>query len=135
MKQNYPFTTIIITNYQIETLVSFSSSTNVNPNMSFPNCNFEGIFSNYVIGKSFWHYRELKIDCWTSRHIVCEKILNSFLCLEVGIPVGKWNVYEIHIFPKPLIKTCRLETTSLSLNTRLLVKNISKLSLFLLKLL
>ena len=37
--------------------------------MSFPSSNFEGNFSNYVFGKSFRHYRKLKIDCWTSRHI------------------------------------------------------------------
>jgi len=28
--------------------------------MSFLNSNFEGIFSTYVFGKSFWHYRDLK---------------------------------------------------------------------------
>jgi len=28
--------------------------------MSFPNSKFEGNFSTYVFGKSFWHYRELK---------------------------------------------------------------------------
>jgi len=27
--------------------------------MSFPNSNFEGNFSTYVFGKSFWHYRDL----------------------------------------------------------------------------
>jgi len=34
--------------------------------MCLPNSNFEGNFSTYVAGKSFWHYRELKIYCWTS---------------------------------------------------------------------
>ena len=70
---------------QIEILVSFSRSTNVNVNMSFPNSNFEGNFCTYVFGKSFWHYRELKSECWTSRHILCKKILNFFICVEVII--------------------------------------------------
>jgi len=43
--------------------------------MYFPNSNFEGNFSTYVFGKSFCHYGELKIDCWASRYILCEKIL------------------------------------------------------------
>ena len=47
-------------------------------NMSFPNSNSEGIFSSYVFGKSFWNYRELKIDCWTSRHILCERNIKFF---------------------------------------------------------
>jgi len=51
--------------------------------MSFPNSNFEGIFSTYVFGKSFWHYRESKRECWTSKHILCKKILNFFICVEV----------------------------------------------------
>jgi len=81
--------------------------------MSFPSNTFEGNSSTYVFGKSFWHYRELKIDCWASRHILCEKkILNTFLCVELRILVEKSNVYEGHIFPRPLLQTCRLETTS-----------------------
>ena len=77
-------------------------------NMSFHSGNFEGNFSTYVFGKSFWHFRELKIDCWTSRNILCEKILNSScVCVEVRILVEKRNVYEGHIFPRPLLQTCR----------------------------
>jgi len=74
--QNYYFGTFIISNSQIEILVSYWRSTNVNVKMSFPNSKFEGHFSNYVFGKSFWLYRELKSECWTSRHLLCEKILN-----------------------------------------------------------
>jgi hypothetical protein len=73
--------------FPIETLVSYSRSNNVNVNMSFTNSNFEGNFSIYVFGKSFLHYQELKIDCLTSRHILCKKILNSFVCVEVRILV------------------------------------------------
>jgi hypothetical protein len=82
-------TTILISKSQIEILVSYSRSKYVNVNISFPNSNFEGIFSIYVFGKSYWHYRELKIGCWTSRHIICEKILNSFVCVEVRILIDK----------------------------------------------
>ena len=58
-KTNYNIS-IIISNSQIEILLSYSRSTNVNVNMSFPNIKFEGYISTYVFGKSFWHYRELK---------------------------------------------------------------------------
>ena len=67
--QNYYFSTIIISNSQIEILVSYSRSTNVNVNMSSLNSKFEGTFSIYAFGKSFWHYRELKNEYWTSRHL------------------------------------------------------------------
>jgi len=40
-------------NSQIEILVSYSKTTNVIGNMSFPNSKFEGNFSTYVFGKSF----------------------------------------------------------------------------------
>ena len=113
----------MIYNSNIETLVSYSMSTNNNVIMSYPNSNLEGIFSTYVFGKSFWHYREQKNDCLTSRRILCEKILKTLVCVELRILVGKLNIYEGHIFPRPLLKTCRLETTFLFLNTRLLFKN------------
>ena len=114
-------TTIIISNSQIEIQVSYSRSTFVNVNISFPNSNFEGNFCTYVFGKSFWHYRERKIDCCTSRHTLCEKSFNTFECVEVRFLVEKWNIYKAHIFPRPLLQTCRWETTSLCLNTRLIV--------------
>ena len=41
-RQKYYFRTFIFSNSQIEILVSFSRSTNVNVNMSFPNSNCEG---------------------------------------------------------------------------------------------
>ena len=52
-----------------------------------------------------------------------KKILNFFVCVEVGILVKKGNMYGAHIFPRPLLQTCRLEKTSLCLNTRLRVNN------------
>jgi len=104
-----------------ETQDSYSRSTNVHVNMPFPNSNFEGNFSNYFFGKPFWHYREIKIDFWTWWHILYKKILNTFLCVEDRILVEKLNVYEGHIFQRPLLQICRLETTTLCLNTRLRV--------------
>ena len=55
-KQKYFFRTFIFSNPEVEILVSFSRSTNVNVNMSYPNSNFEGHFSTYVFAKSFGHY-------------------------------------------------------------------------------
>jgi hypothetical protein len=109
---------------KIESLVSYSKSTNINVNMSFPNSNFEGYLSTYVFVKSFWHYQDPKIECWTSSLKLCEKKLNTFVNVDVRILVEKLNVYEGHIFPTPLLQTCRFETTSLCLNTRLLVNKI-----------
>jgi len=60
-----------------------------------------------------------------------KKILNPFVFVEIRILVEKWNEYEGHILPRPLLQTCRLETTSLCLNTRLLVnKNFQILIIF-----
>ena len=108
-------------NSPIEILVSFSRSTNVKVNMSFPISNFEGNFSTYVFGKSFWHYRDLKSECWTSQYILCKKILNFSYVWRLEFFVKKWKMYEAHIFPRPLQQTCRLETIPLCLNTRLRV--------------
>jgi len=116
-RENYHFSTTIISNSQIEILVSNSRSTYVNVNMSIPNSNSEGNLSTYVFCTSFCHYEELKIDWWSSRHILCEKILNTFVCAEVRILVEKWNIYEAHIIPRPLLQKCRLERTMLCLNT------------------
>jgi len=133
MKGKLYFRTIIILNSQIEILVSYSRTTIVYVNMFFPNRSFEGNVSTYVFGKPFWHYRELKSERWTSRHILCKKILNIFIGFEFRMIVKKWNMYFAQIFPRPLQQTCRLETTSFNLNTRLRVKKI-KFSLILLKL-
>ena len=53
MKENNHFSTIIISNSQIEALFSYARSTNVNVNMSFPCSNFEGNSSTYVFGSHF----------------------------------------------------------------------------------
>ena len=119
-KQKYYFSTFIISNSQIEILVSFSRSTNVNANMSFPNSNFEGIFSTYVwqVILTLSRAENWMLDIAT---YIMQKILNFFICVEFRIRVKKWNIYEAHIFTRPLQQKCRLETTSSCLNTRLRV--------------
>ena len=116
-------------------LVSYSRSKYLNVNTSFLILKFEGNFSTYLFGKSFWHYRNLKLNVGHRYIYYAKKLLKFFLCVETRILVKKWNMYEAHIFPRPLRQTCRLETTSLCLNTWLRVKKFSKFSLFLLKLL
>jgi len=59
-----------------------------------------------------------------------KKILKTFVCVEFRIPEEKWNVYEGHIFPRPFLQTFSLETSSLCLNTRLLVKKLQILKFF-----
>ena len=54
---------------------------------------------------------------------IMRKNIKFFICVEVRILVKKWNMYEAHIFPRPFKPTCRLETTSLCLITRLRVKS------------
>ena len=57
--------------------------------MPFPSSNFEGNFSTYLFGKIFCHYRELKIDCWSSQHTLGEKNIKYFVCEEFRILVEK----------------------------------------------
>ena len=70
--------------------------------MSFPNSNFEGNLSIYVFGKSFWHYRDLKSECWTSRHILFKKILNVFICVEIRILCKKVKYVWSSQFPEAI---------------------------------
>ena len=91
-EQKYFFRTFIFSNSQTELLVSFSRSTNVYVNMSFPNSKFDGNFSTYVFRNSFWYYRDLKSECLTARHILCKKILNFFICVEVRILFKKSEI-------------------------------------------
>ena len=56
------------------------------------------------------------------RDIFCEKNFKFFRMCGGKYSCKNWNVYEVHIFSRPLLQTCRLETTSFCLNTRLLLK-------------
>jgi len=57
--------------------------------MPVPKSNFEGILSTYVFGKCFCLFRELKSDCSTLVHLLWEKKLNYFGCVEVRNLVEK----------------------------------------------
>jgi len=80
--------------------------------MSFPNSNFEGNISTYVFGKSFWYYRVLKRECWTSRHIFGKKILNFFICGKVRILCKNVKyVCSLH-FPKAITRNMLIGNVS-----------------------
>ena len=89
-------------------------STNVNVNMFFPNNNFEENFSTYVFASHFDIIESWKLIVGHRELYYAKKILKAFVCVEVRILVEKGNVYEGKIFPRSLLQTCRLETTSLS---------------------
>ena len=97
-EEKYYFRTFIFSNSQIEIQVSFSRSTNDNVNMSFPNSNFEG---SYVLCNSFWHYRDLKSECWISRHILCKK-KKIFIWVEVRILSKKVKYVWSPHFPEAI---------------------------------
>ena len=79
------------------------------------------------LASHFENYRDLKSECWTSRHILCKKILNFFICVEVRILCKKVKYVWSSHFPEDITKTCRLETNPLCLNNRLRVKKIFKI--------
>ena len=117
--QKYYFRTFIFSNSKIEILFSFSSSTKVNVNMSLPNSNFEGNFSTYVFGKSFWNYRDLKSESWTSRHILCKKILNFFICVQVRILFKKVKYVWSSHFHEAITTNMQIGNDSFAFKTRL----------------
>ena len=93
-------------------------------------CQSKHVFSNIILKETlvlmFLASHFVIIEKWKLnggyRDIYyAKKILNTFACLEFRILVGKKIVYECHILPRPLLQTWRLETTSLCLNTRLLL--------------
>ena len=101
-RQKYYFRTFIFSNPQIEILLSFSSSTNVNVTCLFLIVILKETLVLMCFCKSFWHYRDLKSECWTSRHILYKKILNFFIWVEVRILCKKVKyVWRSH-FPKTI---------------------------------
>ena len=58
------------------------------------------------------------------------KILNSFVCVEVRIRIEKRNIYEAHIFTRPLLQTCRMDKTSFCLKPGYVKKNFQILIIF-----
>ena len=99
-------TTIIISNSQIEILVSYTRSRNVNVSMSFPNRNFEGNFCIMCLASHFDIIESWKLIVVHCDIYYAKQILNTFVCVEVRILVGKWNIHEAHVFPKPLLQIC-----------------------------
>ena len=89
--------------------------------MTFPNSNFEGMFSTIMFGKSFWHYWELKSERWTSRHILCKKILKFVISLEVRILFKKVKYVWSSHFPEAITTNMQIGNGSLWLNTRIRV--------------
>ena len=87
--QNYHFSTIIILNSQIETLVSYSGSTNINVNMIFPSSNFEETLVLMCLVRHFDIIENCKLIVGHRNIYNAKKILNSFECVEVKILVGK----------------------------------------------
>ena len=55
-----------------------------------------------MLCKSFWHYRDLKSECWTSRIILWKKILNFFVCVEVRILCKKVKYVWSSYFPEAI---------------------------------
>jgi len=83
--------------------------------MSFPNSNFEGTLVLMCLASHFDNMESWKFIVG-HRNLYYAKKFNAFVFVEVIILVEKWNLYVGHIFKKPLLQTCRLETTSLCLN-------------------
>jgi len=87
--------------------------------MSIPHCNLNDTLVLMCLASHFDIIENWKLIVGYRDIYYAKKILNSFLCVKDRILVVKWNIYEAHIFPRPLVQTCRLETTSICLNTRL----------------
>jgi len=51
--------------------------------MSVPKSNFQGNLNTCVFCNCFAHLREFNNDCWTSRHLLCEKVFKYFGRLDV----------------------------------------------------
>ena len=123
-RQNYHFSTIIISNSQTETLFSNSRSTNVNVNMSFLIVILKETLVLMCLSSHFVIFESWKLNVGMRDTYSAKKILNSIVGVEFRILVEKCFVYEGHIFQRLILQTCSLETTSLCLNTRLIVNKI-----------
>ena len=84
--------------------------------MSFANSNFEGDLCDMQVILTLSRLEKWMLEIAT--YIMQKNIKFSYVW-RLEFFVKKWNMYEAHIFPRPLQQTCRLETTPLCLNTRL----------------
>ena len=114
------FRTFIFSNSQIELLVSFSRSTNVNVNMSFLIVILKETLLLMCLASHFKIIERCKLYVG-HRDIYYANNIKFFICVVVRILVKKWNMYEAHISPRPLQQTFWLETISLCLITLLRV--------------
>ena len=86
-----------------------------NVNMSVPESNFEGLLLLMCLAAvRFWKVRKLE-GCCTSFHLLWKSVLNYFGWVEVRILVGRWNIYEAHIFTWLFAQIWCLETITMRL--------------------
>ena len=114
--KKYYFRTFI-SNCQIEILVSFSRSTNVNVYMSFLIVILKDICVMHVI-LTLSIPEKWKLDITT---YIMQKILNFFIWVEVRILCKKVKYVWGSHFPEAITTNMQLGTTPLCLNTRLRV--------------
>ena len=133
MNQKYYFSTFIISNSKTEILVSFSRSTNINVNMSFPNSNFEGNFSTYV-----WQViltskpEKWMLDLAT---YIMQRNIKFFICFEVRILCKKVKYVWSSNFPEAITTNMQIGYDSFVFKYPVTCKQkISKFALILLKL-
>ena len=112
----------MISNIPTGNTVIIFGSTNVNVNLSFRIVILKETLVLMCLASHFDILETWKLI--VGHHVIelSEKILHFFVGVEVRIVVEKWNIYEAHIFPRPLLQTCRLETTPFCLNNWLCVK-------------
>ena len=75
-----------------------------NVNMSVPKSNFERHFTTYALRScKFLARPQFERGCCTFR-LLFKKYITYFEFFEVKILVGKWNIYETHIFKSSSVK-------------------------------
>ena len=131
-KQKYYFRTFNFSNSQIEILDSFSSSTNVNVNISFPNSNFEGNLCVMQVILTLSRPEKWILEIAT---YIIQKVLNFFICVEFKILCKKVKYVWSSHFPEAITTNMQLGNESFVCEYRVTCKQkISKLTLILLKL-
>ena len=109
--QKYYFRTFIFSNSQIEILVSFSRSTNVNVNMSFPNIILKETLVLMCLASHYDIIETWKVNVG-HRDIYYAKILNFFKCVEVRILCKKVKYVWSSHFPEAITTNMRFGNES-----------------------
>ena len=126
-------TIIWIRSFQFQnwkTLDSYSRSTNVNINMYFPDNKFWRKHYYLCIWEDFWHYQELKNDCWTSRHIFCEKNIILFRMCGGLYSCRKVKYIWISHFPEVITTNMQIGNEFFVFKYTVRLKKISKFTIF-----